>query len=247
MHSTPASLKGPKLSSPALTQAKEIVSTRGWLGLCPEAFRQAVLSRVVLQQFDPGAIIYTVSGPPGGMYGLVSGSIRISMAPGEAGPLTVDVMTPGTWKGYAPLITGSNRIVGLTAGRDCKVLFLSMQAFHEIAAADAATAWRCLAGLALLDAQIALGAIDDLMIRDDAKRFAAVLLRAGGCRYPNELFDSVWLDVSQSDLATMSNLSRTTVNALVRKMVAAGQIEVRYGQIRILAPQDLRKIIQSDV
>ncbi len=154
-------------------------------------------------------------------------------------------MTPGSWKGYAPLITGSDRIVGLTAGRDCKVLFLSMQAFHEIAATDPATAWRCLGGLALLDAQIALGAIDDLMIRDDAKRFAAVLLRSGGCRYADDHFDSVWLDVSQSDLATMSNLSRTTVSSLVRKMVARRQIEVRYGQVRILAPEQLRSIIKA--
>ncbi len=81
MQSTSVPVKALKSSSPSLTQAKEIVSTRGWLSRCPEAFRHAVLSRVVLQQIEPGAVIYTVSGPPGGMYGLVSGSIRVSMSP----------------------------------------------------------------------------------------------------------------------------------------------------------------------
>jgi CRP/FNR family cyclic AMP-dependent transcriptional regulator len=227
-----------------LEQAREIVSTRGWLSLTSADFRAAVLARVALQTFRPGESIYSVNDPPGGMYGLVSGSVKVAIAPGEDGPYIGHIMTPGSWSGYGPAIAGCNRIVGLTAGRNCQVLFLPLHAINEILAREP-TGWRYLAGLALIDTQTAVGAMDDLMIRDEFRRLVAVLLRAGGYRHNGGSAESngnapVWVDVNQSDLARMSNLSRSTAGAILRQLEADRLVSIGYGQIRILAPAALR-------
>ena len=127
-----------------LEEAKDIATTRGWLSQTPEDFRRAVLGRVSLQSFKPGQSIYSIDDPPGGMYGLACGSVKISIAPGDDVPILAHVMTPGSWSGYGPAVTGCNRIAGLSAGRDCQVLFLPLHAINEIAARDP-LAWRYIA------------------------------------------------------------------------------------------------------
>ncbi|WP_374545933.1 Crp/Fnr family transcriptional regulator [Rhodoblastus sp.] len=232
-----------------LDEAKDIATTRGWLNMTSEAFRRAILARVALQSFQLGESIYSVNDPPGGMYGLVAGSVKVSMAPGDDGPFIGHIMTPGSWSGYGPTIAGCNRIIGLTAGRNCQVLFLPLHAINEILTRDP-IGWRYLAGLALIDTQIALGAMEDLMIRDEFRRFLAVLLRSGG--YRNGAKDiakdmqPVWVDVNQTDLANMCNLSRTTTGVFLRRLEAEGQVRIGYGQIGIFAPAALRAKLASD-
>jgi CRP-like cAMP-binding protein len=223
-----------------LENAKDIVATRGWLSQTPEDFRRAVLSRVALQSFKPGQSIYSIDDPPGGMYGLVCGSVKISVAPGDDVPVLAHIMTPGAWSGYGPAVTGCNRIAGLSAGRNCHALFLPLHAINEIAARDPLI-WRYIAGLVLSDLKITIGAMDDLMIRDEFRRMIAVLLRGGGFRHGDGGEKApVWLDLSQSELAAMCNLARTTAGTFLHRLEAEGHIEIRYGQIGVLAPEALR-------
>jgi CRP/FNR family cyclic AMP-dependent transcriptional regulator len=223
-----------------LDEAKEIAGTRGWLSQTPGDFRRAVLGRVALQSFKPGQSIYSIDDPPGGMYGLVSGSVKISVAPGDDVPVLAHIMTPGSWSGYGPAVTGRNRIAGLSAGRNCRALFLPLHAINEIAARDPLT-WRYIAALVLSDLKISIGAMDDLMIRDEFRRMIAVLLRAGGFRHGDGgEKGAVWLDLSQSELAAMSNLARTTAGTFLHRLEAEGEVEIRYGQIGVLAPEALR-------
>jgi CRP-like cAMP-binding protein len=231
-----------------IDEVRELVSSRGWLSQTSDDFRSAILGRVSLQAFSPGASIYSVDDPPGGMYGLVAGSVKIAIAPGEDGPFIGHIMTPGSWSGYGPAIAGGARIVGLTAGRNCQVLFLPLRAINEILARDPAS-WRFLAGLALIDTKIALGAMNDLMIRDEFRRFLAALLRAGDFRHGGGHDDGhddelVWLDLNQSELAHMSNLSRTTAGVFLRRLEAEGHVRIGYGRIGLCAPEALRALFR---
>lgn len=93
---------------------------------------------------------------------------------------------------------------------------------------------------------VAIGAADDLMIRDHVKRSVAVLLRLGGCRYltpPGET--SIEVDASQEDFATMTNVARTTAGAVLRKFEAAGYLKVSYRCVRILAPDAPRAMLEG--
>ena len=228
-----------------LLEASEIVSRRGWLSQVPTVFRRQVLERCLVETFAAGATIYSVGDPPGGMYGLAAGRFGVSIAPGERGPYLVHFATPGVWFGELPAFTGLPRQLGLVAARDATVLHLPLHAIREIVRLDPG-AWQFLAFVMIDHLRLLIGAADDLMLRDPARRFVAVLLRAAGCR--NETppgTEPIDIDVSQDDLAAMANMARTSVNAALRKLEASGGVELAYRRIRILAPEALRATLKE--
>lgn len=228
-----------------LSAASEIVSRQGWLSQVPESFRQKVLNRCLLENFAAGAVIYSLGDPPGGMYGLASGRCGVSIAPGERGPYLVHFAMPGTWFGELPAFTGLPRRVGLIAARDATVLHLPLPAIREIVRLDPG-AWQYFAFVMIDHLGVALGAADDLLIRDHTRRFIAVLLRAAGCRNATPpSAEPIEIDVSQHDLAAMSNMARTTANTVLRKLERTGSVEVSYRRIRIVAPDALRMNLEE--
>lgn len=230
---------------PTLPQAHAIVSREGWLSYTPPPFRQTVLDRCKLQALKAGARIYSVGDPPGGMYGLVRGSFAISVAPGERGPYVAHFARPGTWFGEAAAFTEQPRRISLAVTRDSKFLHLPLPAIREIVTADPG-AWRFFGLAAIAHNDTAIGAADDLLIRDHVKRSVAVLLRLGGCRYSTPQGSmSIEIDVSQEDLAVMTNLARTTSGTVLRTLEAAGQVKVSYRRVRILAPDALRAMLEG--
>ena len=230
---------------PTLPQAHAIVSREGWLSFTPPPFRQTVLARCKLEALKAGATIYSVGDPPGGMYGLVRGSFAISIAPGERGPYVAHFARPGTWFGEAAAFTEQPRRISLAVTRDSKFLHLPLPAIREIVTADPG-AWRFFGLAAIAHNDTAIGAADDLLIRDHVKRSVAVLLRLGGCRYSTPQGSmSIEIDVSQEDLAVMTNLARTTSGTVLRTLEAAGQVKVSYRRVRILAPDALRAMLEG--
>lgn len=223
--------------------AREIVSCRGWLGQAPPAFRKAVLDRCTYQKVASGQSIYLTGDPPGGMYGLVSGGLAVSLVTGERGPYFAHFFGAGSWFGEGPAITGRPRLVGLAAARQTELFHLPLHAVDDVIAEDPSR-WRLFAGLALGKLEIALGAVDDLMIPDSRKRFIAVLLRVGGCRTalpPAAVPIEVYL--SQDDLATMANISRSTATSILRELSASGLIKASYRRLEIRSADGLRQML----
>ena len=228
-----------------LAEAHAIVSRQGWLSFVPPPFRQTVLDRCKLQQFKAATTIYSVGDPPGGMYGLINGDLALSIAPGERGPYIAHFAQPGTWFGEAAAFTEQPRRVGLAVTRDTEALHLPLTAIREIVAVDPGT-WRFFGLAAIAHYDVAIGGADDLLIRDHVKRSVAVLLRIGGCRYRTAPGSApIEVNVSQEDFAVMTNLARTTAGTVLRKLAADGHIEVSYRRIRILAPDALRRALES--
>jgi CRP/FNR family transcriptional regulator, cyclic AMP receptor protein len=211
----------------------------------PQSFQNSVIDRCRLQHFKRGEIVYSVGDPPGGMYGVVSGGVGISVAPREQGPYVAHFATPGSWFGEAAAITGEPRRVGLTTTRDTDLLQLPLHAIHEIVGQNPA-AWRLFAMAAIDGLDLAMGDCDDLRIRDPVKRCIAVLLRLSGRRMtslPNS--SPAEIDLSQKDIAVLANVARTTLIAVLRKLEEAGKLERSYRCIRVLAPNAMRAMLSD--
>lgn len=226
-----------------LEAARAIASREGWLTLTPAAFRQAVLERCQLLHLDAGTRLYSVGDGPGGVYCVITGVLRVTIAPGDEGPFFAHLMQPGLWIGEGPALSGQPRLVGLSAGRVSEVLHLPLPALNAIVDSVPA-AWRCIGGLSVLNLQMAIGVVNDLMIRDDGKRCIATLLRLGGCRLPTpSRAPPVAVDASQEDLATMANLARSTVSAILKRLQAQGLVALDYRRVVILQPDRLRALL----
>jgi CRP/FNR family transcriptional regulator, cyclic AMP receptor protein len=222
----------------------EVVLSQGWLSHTPLSFRRTVLDRCLLERFKAGTQVYAVGDEPGGMYGIVSGGLGISIAPGERGPYTAHFAMPGTWFGEAAAITRQPRRVGLTATRDSELLHLRLRAIDEIVRLDP-SAWRLFALVTIGHLDMAIGGSDDLMIRDHVQRFVAVLLRIGNCRRVTPRGCEIEVDMNHEELAYMANVARTTAGAILRKLEADGHLALSYRRIRILAPDTLRAMLRD--
>lgn len=185
--------------------ARDIAAREGWLSQTPPAFRKAILDRSSLQSFSPGETIYMVGAPPGGIYGMISGGVRLAAATGELGPFITHYFRPGSWLGEGPIITDGPRMIGLNAAKQTELLHVPLASLRELLKQEPAF-WRWFALLAFEHERTAVSAVADLMIRDHVKRLVAVLLRLADARTQSpEGGQTIEVEASQSDLATMAN------------------------------------------
>ncbi|UFX44458.1 Crp/Fnr family transcriptional regulator [Bradyrhizobium sp. 41S5] len=222
--------------------AHQIALDAGWLRRTPPPFQRAVLERCRLEQFAAGTPVYSVGDEPGGMFGIVSGCLGVSVAPRESGPYLAHLALPGTWFGEAAAFTRQPRRVGLIASRDSELLHLSLRAIDDIVRRDP-VAWRYFGLITIDHLAVAVAGSDALMIRDHFKRFIAVLLRLGNTRPQNG--EPIQVDVSHEDLAHMANVARTTAGAILRKLEVEGHVVLAYRRIKILAPDALRRKLRD--
>src|SRR6516165_10093949 len=111
---------------PETAAAHRTVSRLGWLSSEPERFRQLVLERSVLQKVGAEQVIYATGDPPGGVFGLVSGGLRILVAPPEAASFSIHLFVPGSWTGEASATTGRPRLVTVATTRETDLLHLPL-------------------------------------------------------------------------------------------------------------------------
>jgi CRP-like cAMP-binding protein len=221
--------------------ARALLATRGWLSLVPPGFREAVLAKSHVRSFARGDAVYRLDDPPGGLFGLASGGITLEIAPETRSPYIAHFMRPGMWFGAAALLTGQRRRVGITATRPSVLLHFHANDFAALASQDG-EAWRWLSLIPLLNSDLAISVCDDLMIRDPKHRATAILLRLAGCRADAPAVDDpTELDLTHDELATMTNLSRTTIGSLLRDYENKGWIEQSYRCITICNPAALRE------
>jgi CRP/FNR family cyclic AMP-dependent transcriptional regulator len=230
-----------------LAAARLFLAEHGWLKLVPGNFREAILMKSFLRVYERGEPVYRIDDPSGGMFGVASGGIALEVAPGSRAPYIGHFMLPGTWLGQAALITRQPRRVGVIATRPSTVLVLPTSEFSAIAASNP-EAWRWLALLTVLHNDLAVSVGDDLMIRDPQIRATAILLRLAGCRGVQlDLPEPSEIDLSQEQLARLTNLSRTTLGEMLRQYEEAGWISQSYRRLTVLAPEILRKRCSADV
>ncbi|WP_421695461.1 Crp/Fnr family transcriptional regulator [Aestuariivirga sp.] len=225
--------------------AKAQLQRIGWLAQLPEPFRHNLLGRCRLQKVEGGKRVYGLDDPPGGIYGVASGSVSMSLAPQERGPYFGHLMGPGSWFGLAAAVYKQSRVVGATATRASILLLLPMAEFDALVAENPAS-WRFFTAMALMNASISMNAADDLLIRDTSRRCIATLLRLAGLRNTAGLTPPLSeVDVTQEELAYLSNLSRNAAGLLLRDLQKRGHIELAYKTIRILDPAALQDLVRN--
>jgi CRP/FNR family transcriptional regulator, cyclic AMP receptor protein len=224
---------------------RDLARSKGWLSYTPPEFQQSVLTACIIREYAAGQSIYRQNDPAGGLYCMIKGSVAVSMTYGEAGPIMLHVAQPASWFGEAAVITGLPRRIGLDAKRATKMLYLPLPSIHKIVADNPAN-WQFFALLAVINVELALAGGADLLIRDHAKRFVAVLLRVGNCRLASPAGGQpVTIEASQENLAEMANLSRNAAAAILRKLETERLVKRSYGHLQLLEPAKLRALLSE--
>ena len=224
--------------TPSRADAERIVAGAGWLPATPPEFRAEVLRHARLQHAAPGDVIFRFGDAPGGIYGLVAGTLRINTAPPDAVPRLIHLGRPGAWTGEGCFLTGQPRRAEVQALGEAWLMHLPLPAMEQIAAGDA-RAVRAFGSIAVLTVEVLIRIVHDLQKRDASRRIASVLHRAA------------WIGASpipltQSEIGIMANASRQQVSAAMKRFAEAGWIETTYRSITVARPQALRDYAGDD-
>jgi len=218
----------------------------GWLSRTPADFQQAFFPICRLRRFTAGETLYAAGDEPGGIFGLVRGSVAVSIPLVSAEMHFVHLFQPGTWFGEASLLTGQPRRVTAMARTDVAVANASLGSLQSLLVRHPDW-WRMIGCIAVELNDFITAAGDDLMIRDHERRCIATILRLCGCRFEDPEADVVvTASVSHEELASMANLARNTVGEVLHRLSAQGLVELGYRTISVRDGDTLRAMVDRN-
>jgi CRP-like cAMP-binding protein len=210
------------------------VLSTGWLAQTEPVLRQELLEAGRTRRFVDGVMIYGFDAEEFCLWGVVSGLVRLFVAMNEQAPKFAHCAGPGFWFGEVPVITGRTRAMQAMTLGDTRLCAIDRSAVASIARRNP-DAWRAVAMLSVMNELTAIGAAEDLMIRDSRKRLVAVLLRLAGHRNAFQGAAPIpTVAVTQVELAETSCLSRSSATAILRDLAQGGMIRTDYRTIEIL-------------
>jgi CRP-like cAMP-binding protein len=214
-----------KIMTKRTISAEGILLRQGWLSQLPAKFQDEVRARGKVQRFEPGTAVYRFNDPPGGVYGLIDGTLAISLTPALSAPRFIQLGIVGAWAGEGPFFTGEPRRAEMRAVTHCLLFHLPLDAMERLAERDSQAA-RYFARMTVAHFDVLARVIDDLLIPKASKRIAAVLHRA-------DWLGARSIPISQEDLGGMANASRKQVNAALAHFETQKWIVHSYRSIEI--------------
>ena len=206
----------------------------GWLSELPATLAGKLILRGKEVDLAAGQTVYKVGDETRSMWCILSGAVRMNIATNENEHRFGHLITPGFWFGEYELLTGHPRLIEMQCALPTRLMRFSYNDFEEIGQGDPSL-WRWVAVLSAQHTLLALSAADDLLLKDPARRCAALLLRLAGHRaaHPATMPLDV-LPLSQNDITEALNMSRSSTGAILRQMEREGSVKLEYGSIRLV-------------
>lgn len=226
-------------------EAEQRILRRGWLSEQPEDVRAAVLRNARLVRLSAGEPIFHAGDEKGGIGGVVSGGVGVYLPSSNAEFRLAHIGRCGLWFGYGPLIRGRRRSLTFSPTEPTWLMRVPLSSLHEIAGSSIVHQ-RALSSVGEYGMDVAITVIDNLLIRNHARRIAATLLRV--MDDPDETGIHAVTDVllTQTQIGEMASVGRQVVNRELQRMEGNGWLAVSYNRITLLNQDALAKFAQGD-
>ena len=207
----------------------DILRQRGWFAARSVPFQTDALKHSVQKDFQPGQPLYRYGDVGTGLFGVMEGSVQITIPADDGQEFVAHREEAGFWIGDLASLAEQTRLVTVVATAPTRTMFLS-SARIEMMLVAVPEYWRDFYALSHENTQTALRILANLAVVKADRRLALRLLhlqetvaQAGG-----------WIDVSQDALAAMVAVSVPTLQRALYRFVDAGLIELGYAKLRVL-------------
>jgi CRP/FNR family transcriptional regulator, cyclic AMP receptor protein len=218
-------------------QAEAFLRSVTWLAEAPVQFQNQVLAKCDMVRFKKSDLIYDAGDEASGLFGVVEGYLEVHLpAPGVTATLSY-IGGPGSWFGDIAAVTGQRRRIAIVAGSDCQLLRLPRVEIARMTASDPIV-WRYFLFLLASNYAKAMSVVTALKQADPVRRVAHMLLILS-----EEDLGGTGILASQFDLAELTHLGRSKVNASLKALEGRGHIRRRYRVIEVTSAPALRDFI----
>ena len=207
-----------------------------WFATLTALDQQALLANAERLRLQPGEMLFRQGAVPGGFYGLLRGTLKISSLREDGREAILVLLESGNWIGEISLIDGDPRTHDATALNAAEVLVVAQPVF----AALMSRASFALAIARLLTGRVRslYSMVEDTTLRSTRTRVARRLLLAlGDATLAVSARPSV--PVSQEALAMMLGITRQTLSKELKALQALGAVSMRYKRIEIVSVAQL--------
>jgi len=213
-----------------------------WFAALPPPLARAMLDGARPMRLAQGEILYLQDEPSAsvrdGIWGVVSGAIRLSVMHANGNEAILAIAEPGNWFGETALLEDLPRAATATAQEETALLAVGADRFSALMQ-DAAFA-QAIARLEAQRLRAALGLVADMALHGTRARLARRLLMMARGDLTNASSARSIIVASQDHIAMMLGVGRTTLNTELRALARTGAIALRYGQIEVLDADLLR-------
>lgn len=216
------------------------MSANPWFGALRLADRQALLGAAELLRLRPGEMLFRQGDAPGGFYGLLSGTLKISSLREDGREAIFVVLEAGNWMGEISLMDHQPRTHDATAIGPVEVLVVPQAVFTALM--DEAPFARAVAAMLASRVRSLYGLVEDAALRSTRARVARrlLLLARGDVTMASD--DRPVVPVSQEALAMMLGITRQTLSKELKALAALGAVELRYRRIVIASGARLKAL-----
>jgi CRP-like cAMP-binding protein len=214
------------------------IDTHPWFAALPADIRELMLGHAEPLRLRRGEMLFRQGDPPGGLYGLRRGTLKISTLREDGREAILGVIEAGTWLGEISLLDQLPRTHDATALGACELLVLPPDMFHALM--GRAVFAKAIAALLATRLRMTYSMIEDATLRSTRARVVRrlLLLAHGDAAMAPDARPAI--GVSQEVLAMMLGISRQTLSKELKMLETLGALRIGYRRIELLSETVLR-------
>lgn len=219
-----------------------LIQRNRWLRELPTDCLEDMLSLARVRTLSDGECLHAKDDPPDGLYGVITGSVRISSTGADGREALLTVLSPGSWFGEISLFDGLPRTHDAHASGATELLMIPRQGFHQLLERRPEL-YPHFMRLLCRRLRLSFAMLEDSALLPLPARLAKRLLthaHSYGETRNEEALPSIQL--SQEALGLMLNSSRQSINKLLKRLEQAGWLQINYGEIVILDEPALTRL-----
>ncbi len=227
-----------------MANIEQILATNAWVAMLPAEVAAELASHAQLRTLRDGELLYARGDEANGLFGVVSGGVRISATSAEGKEATVTLIGPGEWLGEISIFDGLPRISDAFAAGATELVFIPRAAFQQLLARRPEL-YEPFVKILCQKLRLSLAFLADMVFLPLSGRLARRLLDlARDYGEDSEHGRRITLRLPQDELGRMMGVSRQSISKELKAWEAKGLIRIAYGEITLCDEDGLRQLLE---
>jgi CRP/FNR family cyclic AMP-dependent transcriptional regulator len=189
-----------------------------------------------------GATICSKGDPGNSLFGVISGTVKISISSPEGRNAILNLIGPGEVFGDIAVLDGQERTADATANTNCEIYVIDRRDFLPFVRSQPALAMKF---IQLLCGRLRRTSeqVEQLILQDLPGRLASALL---GLTEKRTVDSESWtIAITQQEISEMVGMTRESINKQLRAWAARHWVRLEHGAIVVLDANSLRELAEA--